>query len=331
MSDKIKILFINLGGIGDEILFLPTICAVRKKFQDAEITLCTEHRSRAIRDLTDCFDKLYTIKQNKNRYCELLKLIIFAQFQQYDYVISSGSNSLIPLLLWLTGAKKRIGFEGSKFQKLLTTAVKLDNQRYAAEMYFELVKELTHKDFSAPRITIKEEQSIIENSVLIHPGVSAMSRNKSIIKTFNGKIWAEIIDKLLEKGKKVILAGGPDDKQVYDEIILNLKHIDNNNFLDYYGKTKNIMDLAKLINNTQILLCSDSAPMHIGVALDKRVAAIFGPTDEKKLIPQKDNFMVIKNTNCSCRPCLWDKRQTTCAELKCIQIDIENIINCLIN
>ena len=67
--------------------------------------------------------------------------------------------------------------------------------------------------------------------------------------------------------------------------------------------------------------------MHIGVALNKRVVALFGPTDEKKLIPQKDNFIVISSKNCSCRPCLWDKRQTTCDSLKCLNLCTSEFIN----
>ncbi len=327
MTNNKKFLFINFGGIGDEILFLPTIQAVRNKFSDAQITLCTEHRSRAIGNLSNVFDNLHTINQNNNRYFELLKLTFWARFKNFDYIISSGSNTLIPILLWLMGAKNRIGFAGSKFQKLLTSAVKLDTNRYAAEMYFELTKDLTGEPFSLPHIEINEERTIIPNSVLIHPGVSAMSRKKAIIKTFDGKKWAQIIDKLLLSGKKVILAGGPDDKQVYNEIILNLKNLDNDNFIDTFGKTKNIMDLATLINNSETLCCSDSAPMHIGVALNKRIIALFGPTDENKLIPNKENFIVIKNNNCPCRPCLWDKRQTTCEKLTCLEISAETFLN----
>lgn len=36
---KKKILFINFGGLGDEILFLPTIISTKKEFPDSEITL----------------------------------------------------------------------------------------------------------------------------------------------------------------------------------------------------------------------------------------------------------------------------------------------------
>lgn len=325
MKNNTKILLINFGGIGDEILFLPAIRAVRAKFFDAEITLCTEKRSRSIENLTNLINNLKTIDNAKNRYFELLKLVFWARLKKFDYIISSGSNQLIPLLLWLMGGKNRIGFSGSKFENLLTQAVKLNKNQYAAEMYFDLVRDLTQENFELPKIEISE-QNIIKNSVLIHPGVSAMSRQKAIIKTFSGQKWAKIIDSLLKNGRKVLLAGGPDDRQVYEEIIANLENIGHENFIDYYGKTKNIMDLAHLINNAETLCCSDSAPMHIGVALNKKVVAIFGPTDEKKLIPERENFIVVQN-GCDCRPCLWDKRQTTCDKLSCLQIYEEEIVS----
>ena len=92
-----------------------------------------------------------------------------------------------------------------------------------------------------------------------------------------------------------------------------------------YEKTNNIYDLAELIKKTEILICSDSAPMHIGVATDTKTIAIFGPTDEKKLIPESEKFIAIKNT-VECRPCLWEKRQTTCEELNCLNINTNDII-----
>jgi len=48
-----KILLINFGGIGDEILFLPVIDALKKQYPEAEITLCLEKRSSAFIFLTD--------------------------------------------------------------------------------------------------------------------------------------------------------------------------------------------------------------------------------------------------------------------------------------
>ena len=53
--------------------------------------------------------------------------------------------------------------------------------------------------------------------------------------------------------------------------------------------------------------------------------AIFGPTDDETLLPKSDNFIAIKN-NANCRPCLWNKRQTTCEKLDCLNIDINKLL-----
>ena len=66
--------------------------------------------------------------------------------------------------------------------------------------------------------------------------------------------------------------------------------------------------------------------MHIGVATSTKTIAIFGPTDDTTLLPKSDKFIVLKN-NANCRPCLWAKRQTSCKELKCLDIDINQILD----
>lgn len=85
------------------------------------------------------------------------------------------------------------------------------------------------------------------------------------------------------------------------------------------------MDFAKLAKKSEVLICSDSAPMHIGVGVGTRTLGLFGPTDEKKLLPQNELCVAIKN-NCHCRPCLWDKRQTTCEKLECLEINLDEIV-----
>ncbi|NJL39626.1 MAG: lipopolysaccharide heptosyltransferase family protein, partial [Leptolyngbyaceae cyanobacterium SM1_4_3] len=44
-----------------------------------------------------------------------------------------------------------------------------------------------------------------------------------------------------------------------------------------------------------LLLCTDSAPMHLAVALKVYTLALFGPTDPAKLLPASDKFLGIKS------------------------------------
>ena len=70
-----KILFINFGGLGDEILFLPSIISVKKEFPNSEITLALEPRSKGIVSLTNIIDKtLFADIKGKNKYFELFNI-----------------------------------------------------------------------------------------------------------------------------------------------------------------------------------------------------------------------------------------------------------------
>lgn len=319
-----KILAINFGGIGDEIFFLPALISLKKEFPEAKITLALEPRSKSVKDLTDVIDDLFLIDvKGKNKYFELLKLVFKARAGGFDMVVSSGGNKLISLLLWMTGIKTRYGYDtGALSEKLLTKAVPLNKNQYACDMYHDLVTPITDYKTFLPEINV-EPQEKIKNSVLIHPGVSKMSINKGMIKTIPAKTWAEVIDILIDKGKQVILAGGPDDAECIETIRSSVK---NKNFEDYYGRTKSLKDLAELIAKAEKFICSDSAPLHVAVALKTRTYAIFGPTDDKKLIPQSELVTAIKaNDNCPIKPCLWEHRQTTCESLDCLKISAEYI------
>jgi ADP-heptose:LPS heptosyltransferase len=53
--------------------------------------------------------------------------------------------------------------------------------------------------------------------------------------------------------------------------------------------------LAALIAAANLLLCTDSAPMHIGVAVGTALVALFGPTDPAHLLPSSDKIKAVQS------------------------------------
>ncbi len=318
-----KILIINFGGIGDEILFLPTIISLKKEYPNSHITLALEPRSRGIVDLTDKIDELILVDLKRgNKYFELLKLVFKVWGGRYDIVVSSGANKFIPILLAGMGIKKRYGYESGKLsQILLTKAISLNKNQYAAAMYHDLITPLTSVRTELPQIDV-ERLSVVENSILIHPGVSKISVEKNMIKTVRPEVWAEVVRELAKAGKKVRLIGGPDDKDCIEKILELCKDVE---FENLYGTTKNLKELAQLISSAEKFLCSDSAPLHVAVALGVKTYAIFGPTDDKKLIPP--SVVAVKaDDKCPLKPCLWERRQTSCETLDCLKISAKDVV-----
>jgi ADP-heptose:LPS heptosyltransferase len=321
-----RILAMNFGGLGDEILFLPALISLKKEYPDAKITLALEPRSKAIQQLTDVIDDIILVDiKGKNKFSEIFKLITKAIFGDFQMIVSSGANPLISVIEAMTFIPKRYGYYTGKLSEiLLTKAIPLNKNQYAGKMYHDLVSEVTSYRTELPQISVQPEPKI-PNTVLIHPGVSLMSKKKGCIKSITSLEWAELIDLISSRGKRVILAGGPDDEECISEI---LKYSRTKNFENYYGKTKNLVDLAKLISSSEKFVCSDSAPLHIAVALGVKTYAFFGPTDDVKLIPKNDNIIPLKaNDNCPEKPCLWERRQQSCKELSCLKYDFNRLVD----
>lgn len=327
-----NILLINYGGIGDEILFLPTIKGVKEDFKNAKITLALEERSRAIKQLTNLIDDLIYVDIKASgfkKYLNILKFVFKIRKQKFDCVISSGKSPFVAIILFLSGIKERIGYN-SKTGFLLTKKVELNQNQYAGKMYHDLAKPIVKSEYHDPQIEILEDFKLDETLsggyIALHPGVSRMSIMKNIFKCPEISFWNNLIEGILEKNKKVLLLGTKDDEIIINEILKNEKITKNPNFINYFQKTKNIMEMAFLMKNSSSVICVDSAPLHVAVSVGAKVFAIFGPTNEEKLVPKNENIKIIKN-DIPCRPCLWDKRQVNCEKSDCLKIDVNKILN----
>ncbi|HEY9679351.1 MAG TPA: glycosyltransferase family 9 protein [Drouetiella sp.] len=322
-----KILAVNFGGIGDEVLFLPTLKTMRKAYPKAHITLLLEPRSQSIKQITDLVDDiaLFDIKKRPLFLGDLAQLIRLMQDGDYEMILSSGSSKMVSILLFLAGAHWRIGYDSGPLSHLLLTHPrKLNYNQYASDMYHDLASfmEQPENGFTAanapkseidgqrgtiPEITIPSDsmsrmEDFLSNAgtksgaklVLLHPGTSRLAVEKGIIKTWEIDDWIALIEKLDANSElQPVLAGGPDDVEIIKEIQSKLPK--NSKLVSAVGKTKSLADLAALTKLCDILVCVDSAPMHIAVGARKPVVAMFGPTDEAKLLPKHPHFIAMRS------------------------------------
>lgn len=339
-----NVLFINFGGIGDEILFFPTLQDFKKTYPECKVSLLVEPRSASCAGLTDTIDELikYDVK-SANKVTAFLDLLRILSKGGYDAVVSSGSNKFIAVLLFLSGIKTRVGYDsGGMFGKLLSTAVALNKNQYAGNMYHDLLNGVgINKDTPAPNIIVPEEAITKAEQMLgkkekpfivVHPGVSKLSIQKNIIKGWPEQKWAELIATIVQTNKaKVVLTGGPDDDEAIKKIvdILEQSELPSGGFINLYGQTRNLTELAAVIKLSDVILCVDSAPMHVAVGVGTKIVAIFGPTDEKKLLPIDNNIIAVRNQDLDCRPCLWDKRQYSCEKGSCLDISVETMMDAI--
>jgi ADP-heptose:LPS heptosyltransferase len=308
-----RLLAINFGGIGDEILFLPTLASIKKYFPSWHVSLLLEPRSASVAQVTNLVDEVITfdIKKRPLMASDLLDMLSLMRNGNFDVVISSGASPAVAVLLFLSGIPRRIGYNANFLAPfLLTNPAPLNKNQYAASMYHDLVKGLgINVSAGNPEICLTSDSrdkvkkltaslSKTKKRVVIHPGTSQLAIIKGIFKTWPAKDWAKLIELLLqEKEIEVILSGGPDDQKPVESILSALKTRsiteDTNNFVSAYGKTKSLAELGALIESSDLLVCVDSAPMHVAVGLNKPVVALFAVTDPKRLLPEDKHFVAL--------------------------------------
>lgn len=341
-ADTQRILLINFGGIGDEILFFPVIETLRYAYPHVYLSILVEPRCHNLMDHHYFIDEVLTfdIKHRKSP-GDLLDLLTLIRNNEADMIISSGSSSLVAPLLFLSGASRRVGYDSGRFPGLLTHKAPLNKEQYAADMYHDLlsplglvrskvipqmnlpnmVKYWSHQWLSSQGLTTDEQ---VHDYVLIHPGVSLMSKEKQLIKSWERDRWCQLIQRLLKEKTPVVLAGGPDDAEEIQYITDRIQHP---LFKLAYGHTRDLYQLGGLIEAASVSVCVDSAPMHLAIALKASLVAIFGPTDETKLVPNDVRYQMVRH-DVPCRPCLWATRNTTCATLDCLTgIQVKQVYN----
>ncbi len=356
-----RIALINFGGIGDAILFSPVINTVKKHFPNADLTLFLERRSATAGRLIDGLYEVRVVdidhdkKTLRNQFSLFMTLLKTLRDQNFDAVISVGSNPMIPVLLYLTGIKHRIGFDcGPIHHYCLTGQAPLVKNRYAGAMYHALadaflkavgitqesqhedwhpkLKALSPEEIASAKSRLKKSDtptSNKKNTILIHPGVSKISVMKHILKGWPATKWATLIQRLLSNPDfNVVLLGGPDDHDMISAIITELATQTittqtSPRFKNLYGETKSLLELAALIHEADVLVSVDSAPMHIAVGYQKSTVALFGPTDPQKLVPDDPRYHVETVTDLTCQPCLWDHRNKSCDTPVCLDVSVE--------
>lgn len=347
-----RALFINPGGIGDQILLLPVVKLLHEKYPRCEIDLITEPRSSCISELTNLYRKVreFDFKQTSPNILQLRELI---RKRKYNFLFSTGASLKANIVASLGDAEYKIGFySGLLSYFFLTESVKLNLNQYTSNTFSELlapiipniVQEIKEKDlipeiklnltevhWAKEILTSRIKGGYNAKKIFIHPGVSKLSIKKNILKGWSVKNWALLIEKLVENSDNtVVILGGRDDVETISEIHKKISFFARpKNFFDLSTHEISIVKLAALISASDLLVCVDSAPLHIAVALGKKVVAFFGPTDPKKLLPNDQRFKAVHVNNLECRPCLFDTRKQSCSTPNCLNISPEVMLEAI--
>jgi ADP-heptose:LPS heptosyltransferase len=301
---QMRILALVPGGIGDQILFFPTLDDLKRNYPEADIDVIVEPRAKgAYRVCKSVHEVIAFDFRDRNGLADWGNLLGVIRDREYAIALSLGRSWGVGLLLWLTGVPARIGYGGSLGSRFLSNPVPLKTEQYAADMYHDLLKGLEINSPCPPLAVNVPKQDIqwaeseqkklgIQETgyILIHGGSSRMAQSKGIDKIYPVKKWQQIVENIQQRQPNlpVVVVKGPEDEALVSALMQSSPDVK-------VTSPPDIGKLAAMIAGANLMLCTDSAPMHLTVAVGTYTIALFGPTDAKKLLPISDRCIALQS------------------------------------
>ena len=316
LSGVRKILFITLSNIGDAILTLPVLSALKDNFPGAIIDVVVGPRPEQVFKKDPGINKVFVYDKHA-RLRDKKAFIKKLKAEKYDMAIDM-KTSLLPILI---GAKYRTGlFPRYKSGAIHKRLIHLECLRPFGIFYREQ-KNIYIDSESREKIEKALQDNGIRNTDII---IGVCPGSKSHLKQWRIEGFIDVINSVLKNPKhKVVLIGDTNEAKLSKEIASGVKQP---GLLDLTGKTS-LNELFALVEKFNLLLTGDSASMHIASDLGVRVVAIFGPTDPEEYGPRGNKDRVIQKI-LECSPC--KKAQCKYGTHECMySISAEEIIKAI--
>ncbi|OGC24372.1 hypothetical protein A2291_02475 [candidate division WOR-1 bacterium RIFOXYB2_FULL_42_35] len=123
-------------------------------------------------------------------------------------------------------------------------------------------------------------------------GINTGAGKRWPLKSLSVEKTIELVNKLKrELGLVSIILGGADEKE-RNAIICHETGMPN-------GGVHSIRNFAAVVNQCQVLVCSDSLAMHFGIALGKKLVVFFGPTSATEIELYGLGTKLLAKVNCA--------------------------------
>jgi heptosyltransferase-2 len=302
-----RILIIQTAFIGDVILTTPLIECLAEAFPDAVIDFLTIPKSKELIVSNPNIRKLIVFdKRNRDRGLKgLYRVSKLLKSQNYDLCITPHRSLRSAYLSWNTKANCRVGFSKSAWKGAFTHIVKYEQNFHEIERNLSLLSAIgLRKQLSVPVLYSADADKQTVERYLSEEKING----KMLFAVAPGSVWptkrwpqsyySEFCEIISDKGIRIVLIGGPEDQD-----LCNIIAKKSDTFINSAGQL-NLRETYHLLTKCIGILTNDSAPLHLGMAANINVFAIFGSTvPEFGFAPFGSKSKIFENRELKCRPC----------------------------
>lgn len=304
-----NILVIDFGQLGDVVLSLPALKAIRERFPDARITLFVGKSPAQFVRISGLADEVIMVDRVELRdgprsrsIPEVFRIVGDIRRRRFDLVIDLHSLSETNLLGFFSGAKHRLyaNRENRSLDRLgrFSSRPPLeDKSMHLTDRYLDVLKPLGITD-AARFVEIKPpEENVEEIQALYNDLGLAGKRNIGLFlgaghpsRRWSIDNFAALTKRLLEdEVSSVLVFLGPEEFHLLDEI--NHKFPPEAVVLD---KLK-LLPLFAALSLLDVLVSNDTGPMHLAAIAGTQIVLIWDKRGNPIFMPLTDKLTLVSS------------------------------------
>jgi heptosyltransferase-2 len=327
----VKVLIVKINSVGDVVMALPMLKAIREVDKNAEITWVSGNPVAPLLEAFGSVDELIVVDERK--LCgafgvspaawEVMKVCAKLAGRRYDLVVTGHRDSRYRLLSCTVRANIRRSwgwgwpvpgrYHADECVRLVTGADGPDMKPTGLPTLRLPLSESLQTALWATRTPL----------IALAPGGAKNALRDQPLKRWPLQSYVELATRAVEFGWGVAITGTLSDKWV-SAAFRNLP------IVDLVGKTS-IVDLVAVYNRCDAVMTHDSGPMHLAALAGAPLVALFGPTDPAWFAPRGKYTKVLwGGSELACRPCYDGRSYAQCMDNRCMQrISVEMVVDAI--
>ncbi len=301
-----RILVVQTAFLGDVVLTTPLFRALRRRFPAARLdALVTPAAAPLVEENPHLDEVLRYDKKGGERLGSVARRL---WSRGYDLIVAPHRSHRTALLARWIGAPVRVGFRDAGLRWLYTRRVPRPAALHEVDRNLDLLKGLGFHPEPEDRVlhvghTDREAQEV--ERVLAEAGVAA---HEPLAALAPGSVWAtkrwpaerfaEVGRRLEGRGFRVVVLGGPDDRQVAEAVCAAV----GAGAVNAAGRTS-LKALSAWMDRVRLLVTNDSAPLHVAAARGTPAVAVFGATTLDLGFGPFHAASRVVEAGVECRPC----------------------------
>ncbi len=293
--------------VGDSVLAIPAMKAVREHFREAQITLLVRPWVAGLFTSAPFVDHVWS-EPRPSSLAEWSRITRTIRDRHFDLAVLFPNSFESALMMFAGRVPLRFGYATDGRSLLLTNAIARTDSGHQVHYYLDLVKNLCRPDkdpsieidataqerADARRLLAEHGIQRQDRFLVLNPGAAYGSA-----KRWDGLRFAEAGDRFAEEfGLAVAIIGSASEMPAAERVRTHMK----SPAAILSGKTT-LETLMGVLAECSLMITNDSGPMHIAAALGTPTVAVFGSTDERVTGPVGGQTRIVKSP-VDCSPCL---------------------------